>query len=82
MFDKRNKLSGQVEIEARNYFKESLETVPRNVRLSEALSQGMPVLCRTRFVRQQGYFKFTEQSLEQDKQVERQHDKLLKVRRA
>ena len=46
MFDKRNKLSGQVEAEARNYFKEKVYTtaVPRNVRLSEAPSHGVPVL--------------------------------------
>ena len=43
MYDKRNKLSGQVEIEARNYFKEKVYStvVPRNVRLSEAPSHGM-----------------------------------------
>ena len=46
MYDKRNKLSGQVEKEARNYFKEKVysTTVPRNVRLSEAPSHGIPVL--------------------------------------
>ena len=46
MYDKRNKLSGQVEIEARNYFKEKVYStaVPRNVRLSEAPSHGIPVL--------------------------------------
>ena len=35
MYDKRNKLSGQVEIEARNYFKEKvyLTPVPRNVKI-------------------------------------------------
>ena len=44
MFDKRNKLSSQVDKEARNYFKEKVyETViPRNVRLSEAPSHGLP----------------------------------------
>ena len=44
MFDKRNKLSSQVDKEARNYFKDKVyETViPRNVRLSEAPSHGMP----------------------------------------
>ncbi|HAF87566.1 MAG TPA: chromosome partitioning protein, partial [Legionellales bacterium] len=36
MFDKRNKLSSQVENEARNYFKEKVynTVIPRNVRLS------------------------------------------------
>jgi len=44
MFDKRNKLSSQVDREARNYFKEKVyETIiPRNVRLSEAPSHGLP----------------------------------------
>jgi len=44
MFDKRNKLSSQVDKEARNYFKEKVyETIiPRNVRLSEAPSHGLP----------------------------------------
>ena len=46
MFDKRNKLSSEVEAEARKYFKDKVyETViPRNVRLSEAPSHGAPVL--------------------------------------
>ena len=44
MFDKRNKLSSQVDTEARNYFKEKVyrTVIPRNVRLSEAPSHGMP----------------------------------------
>ena len=44
MFDKRNKLSTQVDKEARNYFKEKVyqTVIPRNVRLSEAPSHGMP----------------------------------------
>ncbi len=46
MFDKRNKLSSQVDIEARNHFKDKVykTVVPRNVRLSEAPSHGMPCL--------------------------------------
>ena len=45
MYDKRNKLSAQVEREARDYFKDKVyqTIVPRNVRLSEAPSHGMPV---------------------------------------
>jgi chromosome partitioning protein len=73
MFDKRNKLSGQVEIEARNYFKEKVYStlVPRNVRLSEAPSHGMPVLLYDRVCPgSKAYFKFTEEFLDQDKQVE------------
>ena len=73
MFDKRNKLSTQVEVEARNYFKEKVYTtaVPRNVRLSEAPSHGIPVLIYDKFCPgSKAYFKFTEEFLEQDKQVE------------
>ena len=46
MYDRRNKLSSQVEEEARNYFKDKVyqTVIPRNVRLSEAPSHGVPVL--------------------------------------
>ena len=73
MFDKRNRLSGQVEKEARNYFKEKVYStvVPRNVRLSEAPSHGVPVLLYDKICPgSKAYFKFTEEFLEQDKQVE------------
>ena len=73
MFDKRNKLSGQVEVEARNYFKEKVyaTAVPRNVRLSEAPSHGIPVLLYDKICPgSKAYFKFTEEFLKQDKQVE------------
>ena len=73
MFDKRNKLSGQVELEARNYFKEKVYStaVPRNVRLSEAPSHGIPVLMYDKICPgSKAYFKFTEEFLEQDNQVE------------
>ena len=44
MFDKRNKLSQQVDQEARNFFKDKVyfNVIPRNVRLSEAPSHGEP----------------------------------------
>ena len=73
MFDKRNKLSGQVEIEARNYFKEKVyaTAVPRNVRLSEAPSHGIPVLLYDKICPgSKAYVKFTDEFLEQDKKVE------------
>ena len=46
MFDKRNKLSAQVDEEARKYFKDKVykTVIPRNVRLSEAPSHGVPCL--------------------------------------
>ena len=52
MYDKRNKLSSQVEQEARDYFKEKVyqTVIPRNVRLSEAPSHGVPVLFMIKLV--------------------------------
>ena len=73
MYDKRNKLSGEVEQEARNYFKEKVyqTVVPRNVRLSEAPSHGIPVLLYDKTCPgSKSYFTFTEEFLNQDKVVE------------
>ena len=73
MYDKRNKLSGEVETEARNYFKDKVYStaVPRNVRLSEAPSHGVPVLIYDKTCPgSKAYFNFTEEFLNQDKQVE------------
>ena len=46
MFDKRNKLSAQVDVEARQFLKNKVykTVIPRNVRLSEAPSHGIPIL--------------------------------------
>jgi len=73
MYDRRNKLSGEVEKEARNYFKEKVyqSVVPRNVRLSEAPSHGLPVLIYDKGCPgSKSYFSFTEEFLNQDKSVE------------
>ena len=73
MYDKRNKLSGEVEAEARNYFKDKVYTtaIPRNVRLSEAPSHGVPVLVYDKSCPgSKAYFSFTEEFLSQDKPVE------------
>ncbi len=64
MFDKRNKLSSEVDREARNYFKEKVyETViQRNVRLSEAPSHGLPcVIYDKNCVGSKSYFKLAEE---------------------
>ena len=73
MYDKRNKLSSQVETEARNFFKEKVynTAVPRNVRLSEAPSHGVPVLIYDKLCPgSKAYFNFTEEFLEQEKEIE------------
>ncbi len=73
MYDRRNKLSGEVEKEARNYFKEKVyqTVVPRNVRLSEAPSHGVPVLIYDKLcLGSKSYFSFTDEFLNQDKPVE------------
>jgi len=47
MYDKRNKLSGQIEDEAKRHFANRVfnSVIPRNVRLSEAPSHGLPAIC-------------------------------------
>ena len=69
MFDKRNKLSTQVETEARNYFKDKVYTtvIPRNVRLSEAPSHGIPVLIYDKnCLGSKSYFNFTDEFINQE----------------
>jgi chromosome partitioning protein len=66
MYDKRNKLSSQVEKEARDYFKEKVYStvIPRNVRLSEAPSHGVPVLIYDKSCPgSKSYFDFTDEFL-------------------
>ena len=62
MFDKRNKLSAQVDQDARNFFKNKVyqNVIPRNVRLSEAPSHGVPVLIYDKLCScSKSYFAFT-----------------------
>ena len=69
MFDKRNKLSSEVDKEARNYFKDKVyETViQRNVRLSEAPSHGLPcVVYDKNCVGSKSYFKLAEEFLKKN----------------
>ena len=73
MYDKRNKLSNEVETEARNYFKEKVykNVVPRNVRLSEAPSHGMPVIFYDKSCPgSKSYISFTEEFLAQEESFE------------
>ena len=69
MYDRRNKLSSQVEKEARDYFNEKVYTtvIPRNVRLSEAPSHGMPVLIYDKSCPgSKSYFSFTDEFINQE----------------
>ena len=72
MYDKRNKLSAQVEKEARDYFSDKVyqTVIPRNVRLSEAPSHGMPVLIYDRScLGSKSYFSFTDEFINQDQKI-------------
>ena len=72
MYDKRNKLSSQVEKEARDYFNKKVYTtvIPRNVRLSEAPSHGMPVLIYDKTCPgSKSYFSFTHEFINQESKI-------------
>jgi len=72
MYDKRNKLSSQVEKEARDYFSEKVYStvIPRNVRLSEAPSHGMPVLIYDKSCPgSKSYFNFTDEFINQESTI-------------
>ena len=73
MYDKRNKLSSQVEKEARDYFKEKVYStvIPRNVRLSEAPSHGVPVLIYDKSCAgSKSYFNFADEFLNKQETFE------------
>ena len=73
MFDKRNKLSSQVDFEAREFFKNKVyqTVIPRNVRLSEAPSHGTPVLIYDKSCSgSRSYLNFTEEFLKQENMME------------
>ncbi len=72
MYDRRNKLSSQVEQEARGYFKEKVykTVIPRNVRLSEAPSHGVPVLIYDKSCPgSRSYYNFTDEFMSQENKV-------------
>ena len=73
MYDKRNKLSSQVEKEARDYFTNQVYStvIPRNVRLSEAPSHGIPVLIYDKSCAgSKSYSNFAEEFLKQEEIME------------
>ena len=72
MYDRRNKLSSQVEEEARNYFKDKVyqTVIPRNVRLSEAPSHGVPVLIYDKNCPgSKSYYNFTDEFINQENKI-------------
>jgi len=73
MFDKRNKLCAEVDTEARKFFKSKVyqTVIPRNVRLSEAPSHGIPVLIYDKTCTgSKSYLSFTEEFLKQENIME------------
>ena len=73
MFDKRNKLSSEVDTEARKFFNEKVyqTVIPRNVRLSEAPSHGVPILIYDKFCAgSKSYSNFAEEFLKQENVME------------
>lgn len=70
MFDKRNKLSFMVEREVRDHFGELVfnTAIPRNVRLSEAPSHGLPaILYDIRSLGTQSYIALAQEIIEGDR---------------
>ena len=73
MFDKRNKLSTEVDTEARKFFKEKVyqTVIPRNVRLSEAPSHGIPILIYDKLCAgSKSYSSFAQEFLKQENLME------------
>ena len=73
MFDKRNKLSSEVDLEARKFFKNKVyqTVIPRNVRLSEAPSHGAPVLIYDKnCAGSKSYLSFADEFLKQENIME------------
>ncbi|MDC3127031.1 ParA family protein [Candidatus Pelagibacter bacterium] len=72
MFDKRNKLSSEVDKEARAYFKEKVykTVIPRNVRLSEAPSHGLPCVIYDKTCSgSKSYFKLADEFISNNSKV-------------
>ena len=73
MFDKRNRLSAEVDTEARKFFKRKVyqTVIPRNVRLSEAPSHGTPILIYDKLCSgSRSYTSFAEEFLKQENRME------------
>ena len=72
MYDRINKLSSEVVQEARDYFKDKVyhTVIPRNVRLSEAPSHGVPVLIYDKSCPgSKSYYNFTDEFIAQENKI-------------
>lgn len=75
MFDRRNRLSAQVETDVRGHFGEKVykTIIPRNVRLSEAPSYGLPaIIYDMRCVGAQAYLQLAREVIRREKATIRQ----------
>ena len=73
MFDKRNKLSAQVDADARKFLNDKVyqTVIPRNVRLSEAPSHGIPILIYDKkSTGSKSYSSFAGEFLKQENRME------------
>lgn len=76
MYDKRNRITRLVEKDVRDFFKEKVyeTTIPRNVRLSEAPSYGLPALVYDmNCVGAQNYIKLAKEIIKRERDVYQQH---------
>jgi chromosome partitioning protein len=74
MFDKRNRLSVQVENDVREHFGETVykTVIPRNVRLSEAPSFGLPaIVYDMRSTGAQAYITLAREVIKREKEIAR-----------
>lgn len=72
MFDRRNKLSKQVETDVREYFGDKVykTVIPRNVRLSEAPSYGLPaIVYDMKSTGAQAYIKLAREVIRRERTV-------------
>lgn len=70
MRDRRNKLTEQVEVDVRNFLKDKVfkNSIPRNVKLSEAPSHGMPgIIYDPKCLGSSAYIKLAQEVLEREK---------------
>ena len=74
MFDRRNNLSAQVEKDVRDHFGDKVykTVIPRNVRLSEAPSYGLPaIVYDMRCVGSQSYIRLAKEVIKRERQAVR-----------